>query len=357
MKKIVLTIFCMLMLLSGCTGGKKEETANIAGKTFYDTADSFVYTERSRLWLGKDESFVLTDYYVGGMDEYSGAWTLKDGVVTLKAEDKEFKFEIQDENNLILRTSLTGANASDVFSTEKPNTEILPYGIEDFDYIIYYNAMQPMSNQSYIEIHDDKSFSLIEKGSNGVTEVNGLWSKEGNAYMFSNFDPFNDASGNKVYNFVFLINDENSLILNDDLDGSKKGDIFTTDGKVPAGYTKPDDTFAFKTQTFIHEPIQDVNEDYLPTITIATDFSFTFYENVYAGMGKYTGYCSPEQNGWACKVTDGSNMMGFNCGKNGEVACDVIKEIIFESADADTLILKTDLCMSASGDRFKLWKE
>ncbi|MBQ4596554.1 MAG: hypothetical protein IJB14_06230, partial [Firmicutes bacterium] len=95
MKKIVLAIFCMLMLLSGCTGGKKEETANIAGKTFYDTADSFVYTERSRLWLGKDDSFVLTDYYVGGMDEFNGTWSIKDGVVTLKSENKEFKFEIQ----------------------------------------------------------------------------------------------------------------------------------------------------------------------------------------------------------------------------------------------------------------------
>ena len=289
------------------------------------------------------------------MNEYNGTWTLKDGVVTLKADDKEFKFEVKDENNLILRTGLTGANASDVFSTEKPNTEILPYGIEDFDYIIYYNAMQPMANQSYIEIHDDKSFALIEKGSNGVTEVNGLWGKEGNAYMFSNFDPFNDANGNKVYNFVFLINDENSLILNDDLDGSKKGDIFTTDGKVPAGYTKPDETFTFKTQTYIHEPIQDVNEDYLPTITIASDFSFLFYENVYAGMGKYTGYCSPEQNGWACEVTDGSGMMGFNCGDG--IGCDTIKKIIFESVDGETLELKTDLCMSRSGDRFKLWKE
>ena len=90
-------------------------------------------------------------------------------------------------------------------------------------------------------------------------------------------------------------------------------------------------------------------EEYLPTITIATDFSFTFYENVYAGMGKYLGYCSPEQNGWACKVIDASTMMGF-------AGADV-KEIIFEAVDGETLELKTDLCMSRAGDRFKLWKE
>ena len=73
------------------------------------------------------------------------------------------------------------------------------------------------------------------------------------------------------------------------------------------------ETFSFKTQTWIHEPIQDVKEEYLPTITIATDFSFLFYENVYAGMGKYIGYCSPEQNGWACKVTDGSGVIFCAC--------------------------------------------
>lgn len=349
MKKVLMMIFCALMLLSGCTGGKAEnKVPDIAGKTFYDTADTFVYTEPTRLWLGKDESFVLSDYYVGGMDEYTGTWSVKDDVVTLKSDKNEFKFEVKDENTLILRTSLRGGNASDVFSTEKPKNEPLPYGIE-FDYVTYYNANQDESNRSFLEIHDDGSFSLVEKGTSGTTDINGLWGKEGDAYMFSNFDPFKDRNGNTVYNFEFLVYDENSLILNEDLDGSKKGDIFTIDGKIPAGYTSSTETFSFKTQTWIHEPIQDVKEEYLPTITIATDFSFLFYENVYAGMGKYIGYCSPEQNGWACKVTDGSGMMGFAGGD--------VKEIIFESIDSETMELKTDLCMSMSGDRFKLWKD
>ena len=349
MKKIILTVLCAMFLFTGCNGNKgQENTVDIAGKTFYDTADTFVYTEPTRLWLGKDESFVLSDYYVGGMDEYNGTWELKNGVVTLKSDKGEFKFEIKDENNIVLRTSLKGANAADVFSTEKPNTQVLPYGIEN-DYVTYYNACQDENNRSFLELHDDGSFSLIEKGSNGTTDINGLWGKEGDAYLFSNFDPFKDSSGNTVYNFEFMTYDANSLVLNEDLDGSKKGDIFTIDGKIPTGYVKPDEGFAFKTQTYIHEPIQDVKEEYLPTITIATDFSFLFYENVYAGMGKYIGYCSPEQNGWACKVTDGSGMMGF-------AGADV-KEIIFESIDAETLELKTDLCMSMSGDRFKLWKE
>ena len=338
-----------LLLLSGCNGNKgQENTVDLAGKTFYDQADTFVYTESSRLWLGKDGSFVLSDYYVGGMDEYNGTWTLNSDVLTLKAESSEFKFEVSDENTLVLHTTLKGAAASDVFSTKKPDHEILPYGIES-DYVTYYNADQPESNQSYILINDDGSFSLVEKGSNGTTEVNGLWGKEADVYMFSNFDPFKDYNGNLVYNFVFKIYDANTLVLNDDLDGSRKGNVFSTNGKIPAGFVNPIETFSFTTQTYIHEPIQDVREEYLPTITIATDFSFTFYENVYAGMGKYVGYCSPEQNGWACQVTDGSGMMGFKG--------DDVKEIRFDYVGEDVLELKTELCMSRAGDRFILWKE
>ena len=350
MKKIIISIFCVMALLSGCTGNKgKENTVDIAGKTFYDTADSFVYTERSRVWLGKDESFVLSDYYVGGMDEYTGTWSIKDGVVTLKDQNREFKFEVQDENNIVLRTSLHGANASDVFSTEKPDTEILPYGIENFDYVVYYNACQDENNRSFLELHSDKSFSLIEKGPNGTIDINGMWGTEGSVYMFSNFDPFKDCYGNTVYNFEFMTYDENSLILNEDLDGSKKGDIFTTDGKIPAGYTHPSETFAFQTQTYIHEPFYDIDEKYLPTFTIASDFSFSFMENTNVGMAKITGYCSPEQYGWACQVLDSSALQGF--------AGYGVKEIRFESVEEGVLELKTNICISLDGHRFILAKD
>ncbi|MBO7676110.1 MAG: hypothetical protein J6S49_01125, partial [Erysipelotrichaceae bacterium] len=131
MKKIIIMFSLALLLLSGCNGNKgQENTVDLAGKTFYDQADTFVYTESSRLWLGKDGSFVLSDYYVGGMDEYNGTWTLNSDVLTLKAESSEFKFEVSDENTLVLHTTIKGAATSDVFSTKKPDHEILPYGIE-----------------------------------------------------------------------------------------------------------------------------------------------------------------------------------------------------------------------------------
>ena len=70
--KILLTVTAVL-LIAGCTGNKKD-SFDIAGKTFYNTVDEFGNAEHSKLWFGKDGSFVLTDNFSEGSYEISGKW-------------------------------------------------------------------------------------------------------------------------------------------------------------------------------------------------------------------------------------------------------------------------------------------
>jgi hypothetical protein len=139
--------------------------------------------------------------------------------------------------------------------------------------------------------------------------------------------------------------DENTLLLMEDLIDSKYIDYFTVTAELPDDVKVDSPVSGFTTTTWVHEPIADVNKEYLPSITIATDYSFEFVENVYAGMGKYKGWCQRTDDAcWICDVTDASMMQGF--------AGDDVKIIEFEDKGENSLVLKTDLCMSMAGDVF-----
>ena len=350
MKKL-LKMFCLVTVLfsiCACTGGKQEaKTYDLAGKTFYDNSTNSG-SEPSQLWLGKDGSFVLKDNYSDGFDEIAGKWSLSENVLTLEVENSSnysrIIFEVKDDNNLSLKTSLLGSNGDALYSTNKPAAGS-PSQVTSKDYKAYYNANQDSASRSHIEIHDDGSFSLVDRGTNGVQEVNGLWglTDKKEVYMFSNFDEFKDASGNMVYNFEMAVIDENTLCLMENLTNSKAGDYFTVDGKMPENVSGIP-AFGFTTTTWVHEPFWDINEAYLPTLTIATDYSFKLVENLGAGMGTYSGYCQHTDDGcWICDVTD-INFSGF--------AGDDVKQIRFSDYMLNDLRLETNLCFSSEGDIF-----
>ena len=71
---------------------------------------------------------------------------------------------------------------------------------------------------------------------------------------------------------------------------------------------------------------------------------FDFTENVYAGFGHFIGWYEKTDKAYLCHVDDASTMEGF-------AGADT-KLIEFEIKDANTLILKTDLCMSMAGELF-----
>ena len=358
MKDIMKKLLIILLLLSLCACTKKEPEApvsdkpDIAGKTFYNGNVIAGAKEASRLWLGKDGSFVMTDVSLESLDEISGTWTIREGVVTLSGDSgskySKIILEAMNENTLVLKSTLAASKSDDVFSTTRPEITVVPEDDSKNEasvgYRTFYNASHENRDKaSYLELRDDRSFALIERNGSSVTEVNGLYGRQGSVYMFSNFDPFTGADGNKVYNFEFEIINDDVLQLREDLCDSKKDDYFCIAGVTPPS---EDDPFAgvFKTTTWIHEAIPDVAEQYLPKITIASDYSFKFVENCYAGMGSYQGYCQKLDDGWACDVLDASKMQGFKG--------DDVKVIKFTFNGDGSLTLQTELCMSMPGDVF-----
>ena len=280
MKKQVLILSCLLLLFSGCTKAAQEEVPvpeiEIGGKTFYDTSNPEKMP--SHVWFGKDGSFVLTDDTIGDVEELSGSWTIKEGVVTLDVAEggsgkyTKIFFEAKDEETIILKSTLTGSKSEAVYSIHIPEYTI-PDIVAENEYKVYYNASMEGNNPSHLELFENKDFIMVENDGTNVIEIKGSYGIEGTVYMFSNFKEFKDPSGQTVYNFEMEKAMEGVLVLREDLRDSKKGHIFSLDGKIPEGLVSESDPFkdVFKTTTWIHEPITDVAEQYLPSVTIATD--------------------------------------------------------------------------------------
>ena len=71
MKKMYAVWMALLLVLSvgGCTPNKKEEETDagpkydIGGKTYYNTVDEYGNNDHSKVWFGKDGSFVFADLF------------------------------------------------------------------------------------------------------------------------------------------------------------------------------------------------------------------------------------------------------------------------------------------------------
>ena len=361
MKKIILSLLSVMMVLSLCACTKKEEPKEevpaIAGKTYYDTSD--LTKKPSKVWFGKDGSFVLTDEYAEGFDEMSGSYAMSENVVKLNVDSggegkyTQILFEVKNDETIVLRTSLSGSKNQALYSIHEPEVNIVtpapaeaPATETTTGYKTFFNASQK-KGVSYLLLHEDKSFNLVDTNGTETIEVNGLYGKEGDIYMFSNFDPFEDAKGSKIYNFEFKIMNDDVLILQRELRYSSAYDVFSIDGKIPVMAAAEEDPFkdVHKTTTWIRENTDELNEAYLPSITIAADYSFKFIENCYSGMAEIYGYCQKTDTGWACDVLDNTKMQGYKG--------DDVGKIVFEENKDGDLVLKTELCMSMAGDLFK----
>ena len=158
MKKRIISVFVLLLTvllcLSGCT--KKEEPAgyDLSGKTYYCTVDDYGNDEHSKIWFGKDGSFVMKDNFYDGYYEISGTWKVNENVVTLDVTDTgvgEFQkiiFEIEDEDTLLLKTTLAGSLEGYLFSTTE--TKGSSTTENDFTYTNYYNISQSSAKVSRV---------------------------------------------------------------------------------------------------------------------------------------------------------------------------------------------------------------
>ena len=233
---ITLLLVVMMALLNGCT--KKEESAyDIAGKTFYNTVDEYGNAEHSNVWFGKDGSFVLKDNYFDGYYQIVGDWSLKENVVTLDVKQSgvgEFSkiiFEIIDDDDLKLKTTLAGSKAEDTFSINQTTDPApAPSDLPKFTYTTYYNISQPSKQKSYCELHSDKSFAFIDKNDFGISEYLGTYTQDKDTLTLTAKE-----DGRII---EFLIVDEKNLILQSDVGVSATGDKFTSDYKE-GGETSP----------------------------------------------------------------------------------------------------------------------
>ena len=361
----IILSFVICTALLACTGGSQPEqtkTWDLAGKTYYNTVDDYDNIDHSRIWFGKDGSFVLTDDFYDGYYEMSGTWSVKENVITLDVESTgvgnytKVLFEVQDDDTIVLKTMIAGSKSDDVFTTTKPaddsgKTNNEPHGTVDWkkDFTItdghnkYYNTTSHGLDPSYVDLYDDGSFLFVEVVGMGAEQIIGTYGQEGDVLMFSNFmNKFYDWNGNEVYNMEMRIIDNDTLVLMTDLQGSMVGEVFTTSGELPEGL----DTWSVH-KIYTHAPIEGTPAQFLPTLELNKDGTFVFTENVYAGMAHYRGTWMETPGGYiVCDATDNKELQGF--------AGQDVETIIFEYAEPNTLVLNTDLCMSLKGDTFNL---
>ena len=236
MKKRIISVFVLmltvLLCLSGCTKKEGEKTGyDLSGKTYYNTVDTYGNEEHSKVWFGKDGSFVLKDNYSGGFIESSGTWSVSENVVTLEITDtgKKIIFEIVDEDTLKLKTTLTGSEQDQIFSTTETKGSSGSSGSSSdggFTYTSYYNISQSSTKVSRVEIRSDGSFGFFDQNDLSITEINGTYTKENDVLKMKG-DEFS-----KGKEFEFKVKSDGTLVLQNDIGISATGDIFSKDYKA-----------------------------------------------------------------------------------------------------------------------------
>ncbi len=356
MKKMIV-ILCALMLCACNPNNEEEEIPAIAGKTYYNTVDEFDNPEHSKIWFGKDGSFVMKDNFYDGYYEISGTWTVKENVATLDVAETgvgQFKtiiFEIVDDDTLKLKNTLAGSKSDDVFSTTevkgdgshsgngdtKPDAAQI-FHMQEGSYYLFHNSTQKTSVVSMVELIGIDTIIFQDRNDGSVNEFRGTF-KEEDGYIVI-------ASSTKEYPFPekmvgerFLkISSKDTLIMEQDFPITSAGDIFSSGAAVYDG-----DRLKFK-----HEHTDMSDDMYLPTVEFywGVRDTFTFTENLFNGMGEIYGWFEETDSAYVCHVEDAKALQGY-------AGADVTV-IEFEKKDSNTLALKTDICLSQAGDVFNL---
>lgn len=368
MKKIIV-VLC-LFLLCACTPKVEEEekTPVIAGKTYYNTYDEFDNVEHSKIWFGKDGSFVMKDNFYEGNYEIAGTWSVKEDVCTAEVESSgvgdfsRILFEIKDEDTLILKTTLAGSKMDEVFSTTEVkgtgsnsassnsgnsgnsgNSEThadIKHVFETVEnsYFVFYNISQKTDVVSMVELIGKDVIIFQDRNDFGVSEFQGSFKEEDGYIVITAAAKENPFPARMVGEKFLKIEDKNTLIMEQDFPLSAAGDTFSSrNPNYDGDYAK-----------FKHEPTDMCSDMYLPMVEFysADRDSFVFTENLFSQMGEIFGWFEETDKAYICHVEDTHQLQGF-------AGADVTV-IEFEKKDSKTLVLKTDICLSQAGDVFKL---
>lgn len=202
-----------------------------------------------------------------------------------------------------------------------------------------------------IEFFSDGSFIMRENLYEGMGEYEGSYSFDGAYYECSveniNFSGF---AGDDVKVFSFLKYDADTVILLDDLCGSRAKDVFTrgsVQNKPESSYDgsiRPVQEVGEITDRRVYTSASDMFSDpYRPELVLEPDGTFVLTENLFSGMGHYSGTYTAQDYNLTLHV-EKIDFSGF--------AGDNVTEIRFEALSPDVLQLMSDLCGS---QRFDTW--
>lgn len=362
-KKIMISVMmtlCLLLCLCACS--KKEEPVepakpayDIAGRTYYNTVDNYGHEDHSKLWLGKDGSFVMADSYADGVNNITGKWALNENVLTLETDNgNKILFEVKDDDTLTLKSSLDGSKSDDSFST----TEIKGSSVTPKDSNASENNTTD-SNSSTAENKTDSSSSSSSSASEKKEDVpctkitslyHNYWSYEGTKDWDLEIRPVPENTTDKM---SFKSNDESVVKIDDQGRATAVGigkttiDVTCGNQKLTIGYEVREKGATASSTGASKWVCKNPNavEGAWPNVTFDGKGNFVFEENGFSGMGYYYGTYKIEDDRYICKVT---SIKAERCSMPD------VEEIIFKIIDEKTLKLKTGLQMSQNSDRFYL---
>ena len=203
MKKLlsILMVLLIAVSLGACSKKPKGTAYDLGGKTFYNTADAFNSEDHSKVWFGKDGSFVFTDTSLSGAYDISGSWSLKENVCTLEATDGfsgKIIFEIENDETMQLKTSLSGSKSGDSFTTDESKGH---------------------SASNIPDNTDKKDDGEKDDGPKEIpctaifTEYNNYWAEEGTKSWHWNIKPIPENTTDKM---TYKSNDGSIVTINED---------------------------------------------------------------------------------------------------------------------------------------------
>lgn len=354
MKKLAKIVMVLVLAMGMCACTPKPETPKVTiheviGTTFVnDTVQNDDL--KGSLTLYKEGDFELYEYISGKLTLVRGDYKQRENEYDLYPQNcselpEKIVFRATGEEEMILDTELNISGFGDVYIPEYLVPEKEP---ETYPMVFYSTAMRETDHgTTSLQLNEDGTFSLTEVQGLGALLYEGRYGKEGNVYMFSNFDPFPDMNGEMVHNFEFIEVEKDVLVLNEDLNSTYAGTLFTKTGKLPDGYEIAVEDGGSVLMQMIHASIDYVDAVNLPKIDLWDNGNFAMYENVYEGFATIYGHYEYIGKTYRFYVEDNSMLRGYA----GE---GITQFDIYHDDAMGGFRIDTDLCMTRSGDEFKL---
>ena len=226
-----------------------------------------------------------------------------------------------------LHTSKTPEPTASSDTHTQRETEVFVSGSEQFS-----GAYSPS-----VTFFDDGTFIMHENLYEGMGDYSGTYSFDGAYYDCTVTDiSFSGYKGDNIKQFSFLKFDADTIVLLDTLCGSQEKDVFVR------GTIKPAQEVG--TVSTVRHYVSDsemFSDPYMPELVLNPDGTFLLTENLFAGMGHYSGTFTSDDYILTLHV-ENTDFSGF--------AGDDVTEITFEALSEDVLQLMTDLCGSVKFD-------